>query len=93
MTQGPEHDVTPLALGWGDGERVTALEFQAGPLMLTRQFLTKVRCGESLVVGAEKEAGAPYEDRPGHGPMGTPISPFSRAAVLNLGPTLELPGS
>lgn len=44
MTQGPEHDVTPLAPGRGDGERVTALEFQAGPLVTAFQFLTKVRC-------------------------------------------------
>lgn len=44
VTQGPEHDVTALAPGRDDGERVTALESQAGPLVPACRFLTKVRC-------------------------------------------------
>lgn len=44
VTQGPERDVTPLAPGRDDGERVTALESQAGPLVPACQFLTTVRC-------------------------------------------------
>lgn len=48
VTQGPEHDVTLLAPGRGDGERVTALGFQAGPLGPGCRFLTKVRCDREL---------------------------------------------